>query len=122
MRSRAAVSDERGETLLELVIAIVILGVCVVAIGSGIAVSVKVSGIHRDQSTAGAFLHNYAETLQAPSAYAPCTSASTPNYVTNLSLAPPGAFQSPTATVTYWNNSTSQFGTTTTCPATGDPG
>jgi len=122
MRPRVALSDERGETLLELVIAILILGVCVVGIGSGIALSVKVSGIHRDQSTAGAFLHNYAEALQGTSAYAACTSSSTPNYVSNLALAPPSGFQTPTATVNYWNSSTSAFGTSINCPAAGDPG
>jgi prepilin-type N-terminal cleavage/methylation domain-containing protein len=56
-------SDDRGETLLELVIAIVILGVCVVAIYGGFAASVRMTTIHRNQAGAGAAVHNYAETL-----------------------------------------------------------
>jgi hypothetical protein len=112
LAKRAA--GDAGETLLELIVAITILGVCVVAIGSGIVLSVKVSSIHRGQATAQAFLHNYAEALQT--AYVPCNScASSPNYV--ASLPAPTGFNAPTASVKYWNGTAF----TATPPAT-DPG
>ena len=57
MNARHRVEGERGETLLELLVSITILGVCVVAIASGIAVSVRISAIHRSQATASDWLH-----------------------------------------------------------------
>ena len=112
--------DDRGETLLELVITIAILGVCVVGIGAGIALSIKISSIHRDQATADAFLHNYAETLQ--NSYTACSGGVAPNYVSVASLAAPSGFSTPTATVKFWNASGSPAAfNSSTCPAT-DPG
>lgn len=122
MLARVRAADDRGETLLELIIAIMILGVLVVAVGSGIAVSVKVSGLHRMQSTAGAFLHNYAETLQGAGTYTKCTASSTPNYASALAAPPDGSFNDPSATVVYWDSATGKFGASTGCPAAGDPG
>jgi type II secretory pathway pseudopilin PulG len=121
MKRRHRVEGERGESLLELIIAITILGVCVVAVASGIAVSIKVSAIHRDQATASAFLHNYAETLQG--AYQDCATAGAYN---TASLLPPptsGGFNSPQVVVTYWNGSTfSASGTTCSDATPKDPG
>ena len=111
-------SPEQGETLLELIIAITILGVCVVAIGSGIALSITISAIHRNQASAQDSLHNYAEALQ--NLYTPCTAASTPNYARSL-VVPPG-FAPPTVVVDYWIPTTGTFTTNHTCPATGDSG
>ena len=116
-RRRSAVGHERGETLLELVVAITILGVCVVAVGAGVVMSVKISTIHRDQATADATLHNYAETVLG--AYRPCAPAGPPNYPASLSLAAPAGFVAPTASVRYWDAATSTF--TDTCPSA-DPG
>jgi type II secretory pathway pseudopilin PulG len=118
VRTRLAADGERGETLLELIIAIAILGVCVVAIGAGITLSVKISSIHKDQATAQAFLHNYAETLQ--SSYSPCSGGIAPNYVTIASLVRPDAsWSNPTATVKFWDPTAAAFNSAT-CPGT-DP-
>jgi type II secretory pathway pseudopilin PulG len=120
MGRQRRVHGEQGETLLELIVAITILGVCVVAIGSGIAMSVKISAIHRNQATASAFLHNYAETVQG--AYATCSGGSSlPNYAAGL--AAPSNFDPPTASVKVWDATTASFvaSATNTCPAT-DPG
>lgn len=123
MRVRRIVRDEQGETLLELVIAIMILGVCVVGIGAGMVMSVKISGINRQQAVADAYLHNYAETLQGY-AYRGCTAASTPDYsaVVNppLNAALPAPFSGASITVSYWDPTTSTF--MSTCPAGGDSG
>ena len=116
-------SDERGETLLELVVAIMILGVFVVAVGSGVAVSAKVSGIHQQQSTAGTFLHNYAESIQGT--YNACTGAATPASVQTAylsGLAVPAGFTAPTAAVKFWRATPGTFVSAgATCPAA-DPG
>lgn len=122
-RHRFIEARERGETLLELVIAIVILGTCVVALGSGIALSVRISAIHRSQATADDVLHNFAEKLQGSTSYSACTSTTTPNYVPQLTpLMPTTGYTTPTVTVNYWVASTASFTTNHACPSTGDPG
>ncbi|MGH8962913.1 MAG: type II secretion system protein [Jatrophihabitantaceae bacterium] len=109
-------NDDRGESLIELILAIGILGICVLAIGSSIALSVKTSAIHRGQATADAFLHNYAETLQ--SSYTPCANGA--SYTSGLPL-PSGNFQTG-ATVQFWNATTASFGPLPSCTSSTDPG
>ncbi|HEY2296177.1 MAG TPA: prepilin-type N-terminal cleavage/methylation domain-containing protein [Jatrophihabitans sp.] len=106
--------DDRGETLLELVVTIAILGVCVVGIGAGIALSVKISSIHRDQATADAFLHNYAESIQT--SYTTCASSTT--YSSGLPT--PNGFASPTSSVKFWNGAA--FTNLSPCTSASDPG
>jgi type II secretory pathway pseudopilin PulG len=112
---------DQGETLLELIIAITILGVCVVAIGSGIAMSITISALHRNQANAQDALHNYAETLQG--LYQACTTAATPTAFYTQSLAqlgPPG-FGAPQVSVQYWMPTGGPSGTgafAAACPGT----
>ena len=56
--------DERGETLLELLIAVVIMGIAMVAIVGGLVTAILMSDIHRKQSTAGAAVRDYAERIE----------------------------------------------------------
>jgi type II secretory pathway pseudopilin PulG len=93
MPASPSVRDERGETLLELIVALGILGIAVVAVASGIAVSVVASGRHRDEANAGTYLHNYAEQVSAR--YTSC-GASAP------SLAAQTGFQAPSLSIKYW--------------------
>lgn len=119
IRDRRQGSADAGETLLELIITITIMGAVVVAFGSAIALSVRMSAIHRAQADAQAWLHTYAETLQ--SGYHACSGAVPPDYVSIGSLTAPSAtFDTPTAAVKFWNPTTKAFDSTT-CPAT-DPG
>lgn len=80
---RPAAGRDRGETLLELLIALTIMSIAVVAIVGGLLAGVAVSDIHRKQSTAAAAVRDYAENVEkhvantgyiacaAPSSYAP---------------------------------------------------
>lgn len=113
VRRRLARQD-RGETLIEILVSIAIMGICILSIGSMMVLSIKISAVHRAQATAGQFLHNYAESIQ--SAYQPCTNSVSPDYA--ATLVAPAHFNPPTATVKYWNGAA--FGSTT-CPAN-DPG
>jgi type II secretory pathway pseudopilin PulG len=54
-----------GETLVELLVAMSILGVAVVALVSGIGTSVLVSDVHRKEATAGAVVRTYGEAIAA---------------------------------------------------------
>jgi type II secretory pathway pseudopilin PulG len=105
-RARARVEDA-GETLLELVVAIAILGVVVVAVGSGVALGVRVSSMHRSQTTSGAYVRSYAEAIDhsvAVSSWAGC--AATPATYQNPSgFSVPSGYAASVTSVTYWNGS-----------------
>jgi type II secretory pathway pseudopilin PulG len=99
-------SSDEGETLIELIIAVAIMGITVVAIVGGMATTVLMSDVHRKQATAGAYVRNYAEALQG--SYVSCTSPETaPNYAD--SLAAPSGFNTPTTTVQFWDSTSASF-------------
>jgi Tfp pilus assembly protein PilV len=95
------VRDDRGESLLELVIAVALLGVALVGIVGGLAISIQMSDTHRKQSTASAYARDYAEAIENAT-YTECASAST-----YASAGPvwPGYTKSVVG-VKYWNGST----------------
>lgn len=71
--------DDRGETLVEVLAAVVILGIAGVAVMAGLMLSVKTSDIHRKETTGSAYVRNYAEAIQnyvAGGGYQDCASAS----------------------------------------------
>jgi type II secretory pathway pseudopilin PulG len=57
-------ADDQGETLIELIIAIAIMGIAAVSIVSGIVTSILMSDVHRKESSAGAYVHDYAENVE----------------------------------------------------------
>jgi Tfp pilus assembly protein PilV len=63
MPKRPRPANDQGETLIELIIAIAIMGIAVVAIVSGIATSILMSDVHRKQATAGTIARDDAEIL-----------------------------------------------------------
>lgn len=90
-----ATPDDRGETLLELVISVAIMGITVVAIVGGVATSILMTDIHRKQATAGTLVRNYAEKLHGD--YLPCATAA--DYpATEL-----GGYRTSVVTVQHWN-------------------
>jgi prepilin-type N-terminal cleavage/methylation domain-containing protein len=64
MAGRHRVADERGETLVEMLLAVAIMGIAAVALMAGLTTSVMMSDIHRKQATAGTAVRDYAEALQ----------------------------------------------------------
>jgi prepilin-type N-terminal cleavage/methylation domain-containing protein len=64
MAGRHRVADERGETLVEVLLAVAIMGIAAVALMAGLTTSVLMSDIHRKQATAGTAVRDYAEALQ----------------------------------------------------------
>lgn len=70
-------SNDEGETLIELIIAVAIMGIAVVAIVGGIATTIVMADVHRKQASAGAYVRDYAEAVAGhynasalPSSYA----------------------------------------------------
>jgi type II secretory pathway pseudopilin PulG len=105
--------DQRGETLLELMVSISILGVGVVALVGGIGASVVVSDVHRKEATAGAVARTYAEAIQsgvttnATDPYIGC--AQTSAYSTPANFTAPSGFTATVGTVLYWSTADKRF-------------
>lgn len=62
---RAVPDSDHGETLIEIVVAVAILGIAAVAIMIGLTSTATVSDVQRKEATAGADVRNYAETIEA---------------------------------------------------------
>jgi prepilin-type N-terminal cleavage/methylation domain-containing protein len=107
---------DRGDTLIELLVAMVVMGIAVVAVTGGVAVSIRMSDIHRKQAQAGALIRDFAEAVEnavqlSPSAYVACAAAGA--YDSYYTL-PGSAFTVAAPTpVRYWDSATSTF--TNTC-------
>lgn len=106
-----------GESVLELVIAVAIMGIAVVAIVSGIATSILMSDVHRKQATAGAYVRNYAEAVETYVASGNFNTTASPSYAAGTVgfTPPPGGYVASVSSVTCWNDTTAQFGS---CPTT----
>jgi hypothetical protein len=77
MKARRRIGDDRGESLVELLVAIAIMSTAVVALLAGLATAVAISGTHRKQAAAGAQVRTFAEAVEravnnSPSAYVDC--------------------------------------------------
>lgn len=71
--------DDRGESLIEILVAVLILGLTGSAVMGGLLIGVKVSDIHRKEATGGADVRSYAESVEravAAGGYAPCAAPS----------------------------------------------
>lgn len=77
--SRRVPRDELGETLIELVMSLAILGVAGLAIVAGLQMSVKTSDQHRRHAESGTYVRSFAEAIQKSldtnGGYADCGSA-----------------------------------------------
>jgi len=86
-------SNDEGETLIELIIAMAIMGITVVAIVGGIATTILMSDIHRKQATAGAYVRNYAEAVQTYVAAGHFDASASPTYPpATIGFAAPAGF------------------------------
>jgi hypothetical protein len=119
--ARSAPND-KGETLLELMMAVAIMGIAVVAIVGGIATSILMSDIHRKQATAGAYIGSYAETVVAyvasgtPASNANFLAGSSPDYrPSTVGFTAPAGFVASVSSVWCWDDGSKKF--MSTCAA-----
>lgn len=105
-RTRRGTGSDRGETLVEVLAAVVILGIAGVAILAGLQLSVKSSDLGRKQANGGAYVRSLAESIQnhvADDHYTVCgTNYLSSAYVSAASY--PTAYQ-PGISVKVWTNS-----------------
>jgi Tfp pilus assembly protein PilE len=94
MSGRAgANTGDRGETLLELLIAVTIMTIAVVAVVGGIGTSILISDVHRKQATAGATVRDYGEAIEnmvANHGYVACATPS--SYASPPGFAAPAGY------------------------------
>jgi len=98
-----------GVSLVELLMAIAIMSIAFVAILGAFGTSVIASDIHRKDATGDTLVRSLAETIKNEP-YRPGTVACA-SY--GSSFAVPGAYNSPTVTIEYWNGAAAKF--TPTC-------
>ena len=92
---------EEGLSLVELLVAVAILGIAFVTILGGMGTAVLISDVHRKQATAGTALREYAEAVEA-AAYQECSAGNQPVYP----YTPPAGFTASMGTVDVWNGNT----------------
>jgi type II secretory pathway pseudopilin PulG len=73
-------ANDQGETLVELIIAVMIMGIAVVAIVSGLGTSILMSDVHRKQATAATYVRDYAEAIENAVAGGGYTACNAPSY------------------------------------------
>jgi prepilin-type N-terminal cleavage/methylation domain-containing protein len=103
--SRTPHHSDRGETLIELVVAVAILGIASVAILGGLMMSIRTSVMHRNDASGGAYVRSFAEAIQTDvdaNGYKTCVNAASGYAGVAVPGLPTGYTPSVTA-VQSWN-------------------
>ncbi len=100
--------SDRGETLIELVVAVAILGLAAVAILEGLMVGIRTSVMHRNDASGGAYVRSFAEAIQTDvdkNGYKSCANAS--SYYASVAVPDlPTGYTTTVTAVQSWNGST----------------
>lgn len=107
--------NDDGETLIELIVAIAIMGVAGVAIMTGLQFSIVSSALGRSQATSDAYVRSLAESIQrsvgATGGYQGCSTG--PNYLTATVMnqaSLPSGYSATQSAVQTWNPTTATWG------------
>jgi prepilin-type N-terminal cleavage/methylation domain-containing protein len=102
-RASVAADGDRGYTLIELLVAVAILGIAGTTVVGGIGMMVKSADYERKESVAALQINGFAEAVTA-TGYLPCATAATYQAATAF-VSPPGYTASISA-VAYWDAAT----------------
>jgi Tfp pilus assembly protein PilV len=118
--SAAPSTKDRGETLVELLITVVIVGTAVVAVLGAVATAVGASTLDRRQVQAQVVLRTWGERIAAvdDAGYGNCRSASAVAATTPAPAPLPAGFTASVEGVDYWSGTAFAAG----CTAGSDPG
>jgi prepilin-type N-terminal cleavage/methylation domain-containing protein len=111
---------ERGETLIELLITVTIMGVLFVAVMAGTATSIAMSDFHRQDGTAEGVIRAYAERVADPTdvPYVDCGSVTTATYATPIGFTLPNTDWTASVTsVVFWQGAGSNPQFSGVCPS-----
>jgi type II secretory pathway pseudopilin PulG len=103
---RTGTCSDAGETLIELVIAIAILGIAAVAILGALMMSVQSSTMGRNDASGDAYVRSFAEAIQSyvdANNIQPCATAASTYKAVPVTDLPPGYTKS--VAVQSWNGS-----------------
>ncbi|HZM84602.1 MAG TPA: hypothetical protein VFC19_53455 [Candidatus Limnocylindrales bacterium] len=118
--------DDRGESLVELLVALAVMATAVVAMLGALAVAIRISEVHRYQAEAGAFTREFAERLEnavagGSTGYHECTAgqgnqALVAAYEAYWDIPPSRAplYEREVVKVTYWDATALEY--VDTCP------
>jgi hypothetical protein len=127
--ARPSTVDDRGETLVELLITLVIMSTAVIALVTGIGAAIKLSDLHRKQATAGAYVRDFADTVETyvtgsptvATGYTPCQTSTIAAMIATYQAVytvPDANYKRSVSGLAFWNGTTFA----STCPAGGDLG
>lgn len=89
---------DRGESLIEILVSVALLGIAAAAIMGAVVTASRTSSLHRHQAQSQNLLRNWAEAVSLVpnnAAYQPCATPVPP--------AVPAGFPAPTSAVKWWN-------------------
>lgn len=119
---------DQGDTLIEILVTIVIVGIAVVAVVGGVATLIFTTSLHRQQSSEQTLLRSYADAVEANQTWTACSATSTGTYnpgvaAGSIGWTVPSTYAGYTAQATavrYWNGTA--FTTTPCGPDSSDTG
>lgn len=100
-------AGELGETLVELLVTVAIMGTAFVGILAGIGTTFMATGSHRQDATAEAVVRSYAERMKDPTGmvYVSCATSATYGVPNGFSV-PAGGWTATVSTLLYWQGDT----------------
>jgi hypothetical protein len=118
---RRGPADDRGETLVELLVAIIIMGTASIAVVGGLASGILMSTVHRRQATMAVKLNEYADLIEntvTNSGYRECADETA--YPVPAGFPGPPYLVEVERPVQFWNDALGKF--TPSCTSGSDPG
>jgi len=112
--------EDRGETLIELLMALAIIGIAMVSIVGAMTTGIIVSDRHRKQAVAGANVIGYAEAVKQAAKSSGYEMSCTPTYGSTFSV--PTGFAKSIVAVSFWNGTAFPAATCTAAAAAADIG
>ena len=97
---------ERGETLIEILVALTIIGIAMVAIVGAMSTGIIVSDRHRKQAVAGAAVMGYAEAVKQAAKTSGYQPSCTPTY--GSAFAVPSGYAKSIVSVVFWTGAAFQ--------------